>query len=412
MRRAVATVLVLVGLAVWAHSDDAEYRLPVLPAEHKRVNDPLTGADLLFVTTSPARDHNLYFHQRSWLADDTVLLFTSDRPEGGLMGYLFATGELVRFVTPTGGLGAATAAREGNRVFAARGRDIVELSVVVEPADDPGQMPSTVTATERVICTLPEGAALQASVTENCDGSLLGLDVRWPDGKQGIAVANVATGEMREVCRFDFAGHLQFSMTNPNLVSVAGLESRLVVVDLRSGKPRVVHEQAEGEHVTHECWWVNDSLTFCGGYRDKESHVKVVDVHTGEVRIAGAGAWVPWVGDGDDVLNRWNWWHAAGHESGRWIVADNWYGDVVVFDGRTTQMHRLTLGHRTYGRGQHPEPGWDRSGTRIVFTSEMLGGVDVCVGTIPDIWPPDAADEGLIVTGGAPASGAGDGASE
>jgi hypothetical protein len=392
------------GAASLAPAAPITYPLAVLPPEHKIVKDPVTGAELLFVSAGPAKDHNLYFHQRSWLSDDSLVLFTSHRSDDGLMGYLFATGELVRLVTPRGGLGSPTAARTGNRVFACRGRDIVELTLRIEPSKDPNAAPSKVTATERVICTLPQAAALQAYLTENADGTLLGLDLRWPDGQQGVAVVNIKTGAIRDVCRYRFAGHLQFSRTNPNLMSVAGLDDRLIVIDLARGRPRILHHQAPGEYVTHECWWINDSLTFCGGYRDKESHVKVIDAHTREVRIVGAGAWVPWIDEGDDVLNRWNWWHAAGDEQGHWVVADNWYGDVVVFDARTTQLHRLTLGHRTYGGGVHPEPGWDRAGRRVVFNSQMLGGEHVCVATIPATWPSDRADEGLFITGGSPAA--------
>jgi oligogalacturonide lyase len=405
--RLLAAVTVLLIAVASAPAAPTTYPLAVLPPEHKSLKDPITGAELLFVTTNPARDHNLYFHQRSWLADESLLLFTSDRPRGGLMGYLCATGELVRLTTPQGGLSGATAARDRNSVFAVRGRDVVELALKIEPSADPLTAPSTVIAGERVILTAPEGMVVHGGLTENSDGTLLGLDVRWPNGEQGVAVVNIATGELRDVCRLNFAGHLQFSRTNPNLMSVAGLQDRLVVIDLaQGGRPRSIHHQVQGEWATHECWWINDSLTFCGGYRDKESHLKVINAHTGEVRIVGAGAWVPWRGSGDDVLNRWNWWHAAGHESGRWIVADNWYGDIVLFDGHTTQMRRLTLGHRTYGGGEHPHPGWDRSGQRVVFTSQMLGGVDVCVATIPQVWPPDPANEGLLITSGSPAAAA------
>lgn len=404
LRSMVPMLWAVLSIGACAHAAQVTYPLPVLPPEHQSIKDPVTGAELLFVSAGPAKDHNLYFHQRSWLSDDSLVLFTSHRPDGGLMGYLFATGELVRLVTPEGGLGSPTAARTGNRVFASRGRDIVELSLRIEPSLDPKTAPSKVIAIERVVCKLPEGASLQAYLTENSDGTLLGLDLKCPDGRQGVAVVNIKSGAIRDVCRYRFAGHLQFSRTNPNLMTVAGLDDRLVMIDLaRGGRPRSIHHQARGEYVTHECWWVNDSLTFCGGYRDKESHVKVIDAHTGEVRIIGAGAWVPWTGEGDDVLNRWNWWHAAGDEQGRWVVADNWYGDVVVFDARTTQTHRLTLGHRTYGGGIHPEPGWDRAGRRVVFTSQMLGGEHVCVATLPDAWPPDPATEGLTITGGSPA---------
>ena len=73
------------------------------------MKDPPTGVDLLFVTTGPTRDLVLYLHQRSWLADESMLLFQSLRPEYELRGYLVATGELVHLTTPRGGIQGAPA---------------------------------------------------------------------------------------------------------------------------------------------------------------------------------------------------------------------------------------------------------------------------------------------------------------
>ena len=55
------------------------------------MTDPQTGAELLFLTTAPENDANLYFHEYSWLADESVILFTSARTNGGLMGYVTAS---------------------------------------------------------------------------------------------------------------------------------------------------------------------------------------------------------------------------------------------------------------------------------------------------------------------------------
>ena len=134
------------------------YTLEVLPPEHKRVTDSKTGAELLFLTTAPGRDANLYFHEYSWLADESVILFTSARTNGGLMGYLTETGELIRFLTPQGGLGSATAAAKGNAVLAIRGRSIVEVKLAIQPSPSPATRPSRVVATERVLCTLQDGS--------------------------------------------------------------------------------------------------------------------------------------------------------------------------------------------------------------------------------------------------------------
>src|SRR5436190_13682812 len=152
------------------------YPLEVFPPEHKRITDPKTGAELLFLTTAPENDSNLYFHEYSWLADESVILFTSSRTNGGLMGYVTATGELIRFHAPRGALGAATAAAKGNSVLAARGREIVEITLAIQLSDSPSSRRSRVTATERVLCTLPDGSPSTA-LNPSCDGKYVALGV-------------------------------------------------------------------------------------------------------------------------------------------------------------------------------------------------------------------------------------------
>lgn len=410
-----------------ATAAEISYPLEVLPPEHRRMTDPKTGAELLFLTTAPGNDANLYFHEYSWLADESVILFTSSRTNGGLMGYVTATGELIRFNTPQGGLGAATAAAKGNAVLAARGRTIVEVKLAIQLSDAPTVRPSRVTATERVLCTLPDGGPSTA-LNPSCDGKYVALGVTgFADPNRGPAICkiNLKTGKLSDVCRLPqppgYGGHVQWSRTNPNLISFAGGRGptgdvagpvhsstgpedyagrgqRLWVVNIRDGIPRNVYMADEGELVTHESWWVNDQLLFCGGKSPKPaelSHVKVLNIYSGEVRIAGGGAWWPEASPSDAA--RLNWWHVAGTTDGRWIAADNWHGDIMLFDGKTTRPHLLASGHRTYGKGEHPHLGWDRKGEKIVFGSHLLGDLNVCVATIPKAWQNavSANDDGL-----------------
>ncbi|OHB76931.1 MAG: hypothetical protein A2W31_10380 [Planctomycetes bacterium RBG_16_64_10] len=159
------------------------------------------------------------------------------------------------------------------------------------------------------------------------------------------------------------------------------------MVDIRDGVPRNVYHEQPGELVTHESWWVDDQILFCGGTHPKpteDSHVKVLNLTTGIVRIVGAGSW--WPGATPAELAKHNWWHAAGSADGRWVAADNWHGDIMLFEGRTTRPRLLTTGHRTYAGGEHPHVGWDRAGKAVVFASHKLGNVDVCVAQIPDTW--------------------------
>ncbi len=392
------------------------YPLAVFPPEYKRMTDPKTGVELLFLTTAPENDSNLYFHEHSWLADESVILFTSSRTNGGLMGYVTATGELIRFNTPQGPLGGATAAAKGNAVLAVRGRTIVEVKLAIQTSDAPTVRRSRVTASERVLCTLPDGAPSTA-LNPSCDGKYVALGVTgFADKTRGPAICkiNLKTGRLSEVCPLPqppgFAGHVQWSRTNPNLLSFAGgrgptgdvagpirdpkgpedyaaREQRLWVVDIRHGIPRNVYLAEEGELVTHESWWVNNQILFCGGKSPTPavlSHVKTLNIYSGEVGIVGAGAWLPEASPSDAA--RLNWWHAAGSANGRWIAADNWHGDIMLFEGKTTRPHLLTSSHRTYGSGEHPHVGWDRKGEKVVFASHLLGNLNVCVATIPKAW--------------------------
>jgi oligogalacturonide lyase len=410
--RILLSILTLITATAW--SAESSYKLQVLPPEHKRMVDPITGAELLFLTTAPEKDANLYFHEFSWTADDSVILFTSSRRDGGLMGYITATGELIRFKTPTGSLGGATAAAKDNAIFAMRGREIVRVRLSIQPSTSGGG--SAVTANERVICSLPDGSP-NTSLNVSCDDKYIALGIGgFADTQRGPAIlkVNTQTGELTEVCRFPaapgYAGHVQWSRTNPNLISFAGAHTgagdvagpvplgtgpedyatrgqRLWIVDIRSGIPRNIYLAEEGELVTHESWWVKDQMLFCGGKGNGPavlSHVKAVNVNSGEVRIVGAGAWLP--GATPESLARVNWWHASGSADGRWVAADNWHGDVMLFDGKTTRPHLLTSNHRTYGHGEHLHVGWDRKGEKVIFASNMLGDGNVCVATIPKAW--------------------------
>jgi len=369
--------------------------LKVFPPEHKKMTDPVSGAELTFLTTAPSKETTLYFHERSWLADGSVILFYSDRRDGGLMGYITQTGELIQLAK----LKCATAAALDNRIYGVRNDQVIEMSLTIAPPQSPNER-STVTATERVVCDLPKGLHTTA-LNASCDGMQLacGVDGKKSkptvaaDGtttpvKSGVLVIGITDGKFRMLCEIPdtvgYEGHVQWSRTNPNLISLAGLTERLWIVDVRDGVMRNPYPQREKELVTHESWWVDDQLLFCGGMHPaplEDSHVKVLNITTGQVRIIGEGCW--WPGATRSELAKRNWWHASGSADGRWVVADNWHGDIMLFEGSTTRPHLLSSGHRTYGKGEHPHVGWDRVGKQVIFASEMLGDANICVATIP-----------------------------
>ena len=377
----------------------ATWECPLLPAEHRVERDARTGLAYTFVTTHPTADTNLYFHERAWLPDESLLFFESQRPgAGGPLAYLPGTGDLVRLGRPDGpGGGCITASGHGPRLYLVRGRAILEWTIDVGGLERVPPAPA-VTVAERQIATLPEGTIPLSALTENSDGRLLALALRDPEGASRILAVDRETGDM--ACGSTLAwpvSHLQFSWTDPHRLLFARTyqggdraplepadppRSRLWCLDLGGSPARPLYDQRPGELVTHECWWVGGTLTFCGGHRPEESHVKLLDPGTGIARIVGAGTW--WEEATPAALARRNWWHAAGDRQGRWIAADNWYGDIVLFDARTGEEFLLTSDHRTYGSGAHPHVGWSPSGRYLVFGSNRNGNPDVCLIAVPE----------------------------
>ena len=369
----------------------APYPLEVLPAEHKHSTDETTGAKLTYLTTHPADDTNLYFHERSWTADNSLILFNSNREKGGLMAYLVETGELIHLRTPDGGkLHRATAAsHHPSSVYALHNRDVYRVDIQL----DTTVQPTKVTAHAHKLCTLPDLEG-PCSLNENSDGTFLSIGatrIVHMDGP-GILKIDTKSGEVHDVLSIpkdiEYHHHVQWSRSTPHLMSFASAPpNRLQVIDTRTGKLWSPYTQREGELATHECWWDQDKIIFYGGTHPEphlDSHCKVIDVHTEEVRIIGAGAW--WPGATPEELTKENWWHGNGSDDGRWVVGDNWHGDIALFEARTTRKRLLTLDHRTYGGGQHPHVSFDRQGKQVIFASHKLGDVNVCIATIPEAW--------------------------
>jgi hypothetical protein len=390
-------ILVCLLLTLPASSDT--WDCDILPSERREEVDPQSGVNVIFATTHPGVDSNFYFHERCFLWNNRLMLFNSGRfGRSEVMGYLLETGELVRLVRaghPS--LGSRVASIRGDRLYAMKGARIYEWKLELSAGPK-----TSVRVTERLVAELPEGAQPRSSLDENSDGSLLTFlyllgDDHW------VGFCDPASGRLLPPTRIPFKpDHLQFHRQRPDVISVsrtyetggdwgpldpaAPRRSRIWTLNVGTGQVVPAFFQAPGELATHECWWVNDQMTFVGGFHHEgdreEGTVKVLDFRTGEIRIIGAGAWVE--GVPARQLSQANWWHAAGSPDGRWVAADNWHGTVALFRAKTTQQTILTTGHRVYGsKGLHPHVGWDLKGEYVEFTSNKLGNPDVCLIQVP-----------------------------
>ena len=367
----------------------------ILPSEQKVEIDPVSGAKIVFATTNPANDNNLYFHDRCFLFENKMMIFVSDRTgRQEIWGYIAETGELVRLNHPDAvAAGSPVASRFGDRIFVVKEHSIREwkIQLITDPT-------ISVIITERKICDFPKDSQQLSGLGENSDKTLVSLGYKIKSDSF-IAVVNVLSGEITTVAKPDFPiQHIQFHWFRPDIISFARgygsdtappasdepAHARIWFVNVNTKTPVPAFFQKPGELVTHECWWVNDLITFIGGHKPEEAHVKSLNIITGEIRIIGAGAW--WDGAEAAQISQYNWWHTSGSPDGKWIVADNWHGIIALFNAKTTETKILTTGHRTYGSGAHPHAGWDLTGESVEFTSNKLGNPDVCIGVIPEEW--------------------------
>lgn len=372
----------------------ATWECQICPSEQKITIDPTSGAKIIFATTNPASDNNLYFHDRCFLFDNKMMIFYSDRTgRQEIWAWLADSGELVRLNNPNSpAAGSAVASRAGDKIYIAVEKSIREWKIELS------EKPTKVTVTERKINDLPNGVQQLSGLNENSDKTLVSFGYKVGE-YSFVAVANVASGEITTVAKLDFGiQHIQFHWARPDIISFARgygsdtapldpngpAHARLWFVNLNTKTPVPAFFQRPGELVTHECWWVNDQITFIGGHNPQEAHMKVLNITTGDIRIVGSGSW--WQGAEDAKISQYNWWHGSGSPNGRWVAADNWHGMIAIFDAKTTEKRILSSGNRVYGGGPHPHVGWDLTGEAVEFTSNKFGNADVCVGVIPDEW--------------------------
>jgi len=367
----------------------SQWNCEVFPPEHEIAEDTTSGAKIVFATTSASKDVNFYFDLNCWSADLSLLAFYSDRTgRNELFGYLPETGELVRLQPPDQTpAGNATVDYQTHDLYCVKNNIAYQWHLTIELAQKADEK-SRVSIREREISAAPQGTSFFMGFTESGDGRSLSAGLLYSNSEQqDIISIDIISGEIKTLFTGKRLSHVQFNKYNVNLLRYSDSPHRMWYIDVRQpGVSHKLHLQEPGELVTHEDWWVNDQMTFCGAYRKEESHVKVIDLATQTTRIIGAGSW--WPDKSPRELAEYNWWHASGSKDGRWVAADNWWGHIAIMDGRTAHLRLLTKNHRPYGdvRIEHPHVGWAPDSKSVEFTSHKKGNADVCIAYLPEKW--------------------------
>lgn len=268
------------------------------PSERKVVRDPVTGTELVFLTSTPAGDRKIYPTHNQWTSDGQWLIFRSNRVRGEAMAVHEKTGEMVQ-VTEGGYRGRLNVARKSMKLYhmrrpagsAPRGSlELVEVDLValfanseagkVRPASfyqrvcgkTPGEIRASAdmaldadeqwvwfrVGREEAAKHLPEGTRIEPAFGPRNMGA----------GPSGIAGMNVQTGEIRYVVSVPFQiGHIQSNPWVPGEIvfcwETGGKSPQRTWIVRSDGTGlRPLYPESEYEWVTHEAVITPDEVAF------------------------------------------------------------------------------------------------------------------------------------------------------
>lgn len=396
------------------------------PSERKVVNDPVTGAELVFLTSGPADDQKIYPTHNQWTSDGKWVVYRAGDLRGEAMAVNEETGDRVQVSDGARG-SMLCVARKSMKLYYLRStegrrrggpREVVEVDlarVLGGESTDAVRVCGTIPAEmgaggdmaldadegrvwfrigkEEAARHLPEGTKLEPEFGPRHMGA----------GPGGIAGMNLKTGEVSHVVSVPFqVGHIQSNPWAPGQIvfcwETGGKSPQrtwFVNADGTGLKP--LYPEAPYEWVTHEGVITENEVAFAimghrrpgasgpgqqpewgpAGTREKPTGLGVVRIDTGEMIIAGQ---VPY-GSG--------FWHVTGSPDGRFLAGDNFAREIRLIDRRTHEMKIISAGHKPTA-SDHPHPTFKPDGTKILIQSAMLAedgeSMDLCVIPVPEDW--------------------------
>lgn len=402
------------------------------PSEKKVVIDPVTGVELLFLTSqSGTGDSKIYQTHNQWTSDGQWVVFRSDRVPGEAMAVNESTGDIVQ-VTEGGYTGMLCVARNSMHLYYMRpvgkgkqremDMEVVEVDLSKLFADSENNTLKKKKHYERICGVIP--AEMGARGDMALDGSeafayfRLGKQYagKFPikeeisgtfgprnmgAGPSGIGKIDLTTGEVSHVVSVHFqVGHIQGNPWHPGEVifcweTGGKAPQRTWMVNADGTGLRPIYRETEYDWVTHEAVISADELAFAiighrkimeeeqpadytkdwgpAGTKAYATGLAVVNMRTRELTLEGQV-------DGD------NFWHVAGSHDGHWVAGDTFARELWVIDRHTKERILLTAGHKTTAR-DHVHPTFKPDGTAIEIQSAMLSedgrSMNICVVRMP-----------------------------
>lgn len=415
------------------------------PSERKVVIDPVTGTELVFLTSAQGTgDSKIYQTHNQWTSDGKWVIFRSNRVAGEAMAVHEDTGVIVQ-VTEGGFTGMLNVARNSMKLYFMRpdltaeqkeamakdrnlrltyGMQIVEVDLEKLFADSEAGTLKGKAAYER-ICGITD-PAIGAGGDMALDGNekvayfRIGKDyaAKFPikeelskgfgprgmgAGPSGIAKMNLETGKVEHVVSVHFqVGHIQGNPWHNDEVifcweTGGKAPQRTWMVNADGSNLRPIYREQESDWVTHEAVISADELAIAVlGHRRIPQDGQEVKVNTNDdwgpsgTKEYATGLAVVNLRTREFTLEGQarndNIWHVGGSEDGHWVVGDDFKRNLWLIDRHTKEVILLSAGHKTTAR-DHVHPTFKPDGTAIEIQSAMLAedgrSMNICIVKMP-----------------------------
>lgn len=415
-------------------------------SEKKVIKDPVTGQELIFLTTKSAGDSKTYPTHPQWTADGEWMIFRTNRVKGEVMAVNEKSGVMVQ-VTEGGYTGTLCIAQKSMKLYFMRKADgdkmqVLEVNLDAVFKDSQSGKMKSVSAYERVCgITIPGmGASGDMALDANEDwvyfregkeeaeknlkpGTVIEKSFgprNMGAGPGGIASMNVKTGELKHVVSVPFQiGHIQSNIWNPGEIvfcwETGGKSPQRTWTVMADGSGlRPLYPESEFEWVTHESVISKDEVAMAiMGHRKigVEKEVPSEVAKNGEIKNpVNPGQESNWGATGTrekptglaivnlrtremiiagQTKSGSGLWHVHGSADGRWAVGDDFSRSLYLIDRKTNEMMMLTTGHKETA-ADHVHPTFNRDGTKIGIQSAMLSEdnrtMNICIVNVPKEW--------------------------
>ncbi|MCC6415652.1 MAG: hypothetical protein IT582_07065 [Opitutaceae bacterium] len=417
------------------------------PSEKKIVIDPVTGAELTFLTSEPRGDSKIYQTHHQWTADGKWVVFRSNRVRGQAMAVNEQTGDIVQ-VTENGYTGMLCLADHTMNLYFVRLVDAGPPPAVTgaepaTPAAKPGEAPKEAqivrvdlgklfadsaakavgeaTDYEHVVGVIPAeyGAVGDVAIDPNEDFAYFrvagkefaarhlapGTKIEASFGPRnmgagptGLAKMNLQTGEVAHIVSVPFQiGHVQTNPWVPGEIVFCwetGGKSpqRTWTVRADGTGLRPLYPEADYEWVTHEAVITKDEVAIAiMGHRpvgtdDAWGRCGTREKPTGLGIVNLRTREMRIIGQ---TATGSGYWHVHGSPDGRWAVGDDFARNLWLIDRATGETMLLTTGHKETA-ADHIHPTFSTDSTRVQFQSAMLSAdnrtMNICVVPVPEAW--------------------------